>query len=61
MASGSFHWDDPLLLEEQLTEEEKMLRDAARDYAQGRLAPDKAEALVAAWRTEGRIRRDLFD
>jgi sulfite reductase (NADPH) flavoprotein alpha-component len=29
--------------------------------SQGRLAPDKAEALVAAWRTEGRIRRDLFD
>jgi len=36
---ASFHWDDPLLLEEQLTLEEKMLRDAAREYAQGRLAP----------------------
>src|SRR3984893_1639422 len=44
MARGSFHWDDPLLLDEQLTEEEKMVRDAARDYAQGRLAPRIVEA-----------------
>jgi len=41
---ASFHWDDPLLLEEQLSLEEKMLRDAARDYAQGRLAPRIVEA-----------------
>jgi glutaryl-CoA dehydrogenase len=40
----SFHWDDPLLLEEQLTMEEKMVRDAAREYAQGRLAPRILEA-----------------
>src|ERR1022692_2985264 len=39
MGRVSFHWDDPLLLEEQLTMEEKMVRDAAREYAQGRLAP----------------------
>ena len=44
MARVSFHWDDPLLLEEQLTMEEKMLRDAAREYAQGRLAPRIVEA-----------------
>jgi glutaryl-CoA dehydrogenase len=44
MASESFHWDDPLLLEEQLTDEEKMVRDAARDYSQGRLAPRIVEA-----------------
>jgi glutaryl-CoA dehydrogenase len=30
MAHG-FHWDDPLLLDEQLSGEEKMVRDAARD------------------------------
>jgi glutaryl-CoA dehydrogenase len=41
---GSFHWDDPLLLDEQLTEEEKMVRDAARDYAQGSLAPRVTDA-----------------
>jgi glutaryl-CoA dehydrogenase len=44
MARAEFHWDDPLLLDEQLTEEEKMVRDAARDYSQGRLAPRIVEA-----------------
>jgi glutaryl-CoA dehydrogenase len=44
MARESFHWDDPLLLDAQLTDEEKMVRDAARDYAQGRLAPRIVEA-----------------
>ncbi len=44
MASGGFHWDDPLLLDEQLTEEEKMVQEAARDYAQGRLAPRVTDA-----------------
>jgi glutaryl-CoA dehydrogenase len=44
MVHGSFHWDDPLLLDGQLTEEEKMVRDAARDYAQGSLAPRVLEA-----------------
>src|ERR1700732_5563715 len=39
MARTSFHWDDPLLLEAQLTPEEIMVRDAARLYAQERLAP----------------------
>jgi glutaryl-CoA dehydrogenase len=44
MARDNFHWDDPLLLEEQLTTEEKMVRDAAREYAHGRLAPRIVEA-----------------
>jgi glutaryl-CoA dehydrogenase len=44
MAHDSFHWDDPLLLDEQLTMEEKMLRDATREYAQERLAPRVVEA-----------------
>jgi glutaryl-CoA dehydrogenase len=39
-----FHWDDPLLLNEQLSDDEKMVRDAARDYAQERLAPRIVEA-----------------
>ena len=47
MARG-FHWDDPLLLDEQLTDEERMVRDAARDYAQNRLAP----RIVDAFRRE---------
>ncbi|HEY4971759.1 MAG TPA: acyl-CoA dehydrogenase family protein, partial [Steroidobacteraceae bacterium] len=48
MAHGGFHWDDPLLLDEQLTDEERMVRDAARDYAQDRLAP----RIVDAFRRE---------
>jgi glutaryl-CoA dehydrogenase len=44
MTRENFHWDDPLLLDAQLTDEEKMVRDAARDYAQGRLAPRVLEA-----------------
>src|ERR1700675_1238346 len=48
MAHGSFQWDDPFLLDEQLSDEEKMVRDAARDYAQGRLAP----RIVDAFRNE---------
>ncbi|HLW27953.1 MAG TPA: acyl-CoA dehydrogenase [Kiloniellales bacterium] len=39
-----FAWDDPLLLEEQLTEEERMVRDAARDYCRDKLMPRVLEA-----------------
>ena len=35
----SFDWQDPLLLESQLTDEERMIRDAARGYCQDRLMP----------------------
>jgi glutaryl-CoA dehydrogenase len=44
MAREVFHWDDPLLLEAQLQEDERLIRDAARDYAQGKLAPRVLEA-----------------
>jgi len=43
-AKSAFQWDDPLLLEDQLGEEEKMIRDTARAYAQDRLAPRIREA-----------------
>jgi glutaryl-CoA dehydrogenase len=39
MSKPSFNWADPLLLDTQLTEEERMVRDAAAEYAQGRLMP----------------------
>ncbi len=39
MSKASFNWADPLLLDTQLTEEERMVRDAAAEYAQGRLMP----------------------
>ncbi|MBP7002549.1 acyl-CoA dehydrogenase [Amaricoccus sp.] len=41
---AAFVWDDPFLLDEQLTEEERMIRDAARDYCQDRLAGRVIEA-----------------
>jgi len=34
---GAFQWDDPLNLDTQLTEEERMVRDSARAYCQDRL------------------------
>ena len=44
MAKPQFCWEDPLLLDAQLTEQERMLRDAARDYCQGKLRPRVQEA-----------------
>lgn len=43
-----FDWTDPFRLDDQLTEEERMLRDAARAYAQDRLQP----RVIAAYRDE---------
>jgi glutaryl-CoA dehydrogenase len=40
----TFKWDDPLLLEDQLTEEERMVRDSARAYCQEKLLPRVTEA-----------------
>ncbi|HSW83681.1 MAG TPA: acyl-CoA dehydrogenase [Usitatibacter sp.] len=40
----TFKWEDPLLLEDQLTEEERMVRDSARSYAQQSLMPRILEA-----------------
>jgi glutaryl-CoA dehydrogenase len=45
---GRFDWEDPFRLDDQLTEEERMLRDAARDYAQAKLQP----RVIAAYREE---------
>ena len=39
MSKASFNWADPLLLDTQLSEDERMVRDAAAEYAQGRLMP----------------------
>jgi len=44
MSKPQFHWEDPLLLQDQLTTEERMVADAAREYAQGKLAPRVHEA-----------------
>ena len=44
MANSAFHWDDPLLLEQQLSDDERAVRDASRDYCQGQLAPRVLQA-----------------
>ncbi len=41
---AQFQWDDPLLLNDQLSEDERMVRDAANDYCQAKLAPRILEA-----------------
>ncbi|KFE52626.1 acyl-CoA dehydrogenase [Pseudomonas syringae] len=41
---ASFNWIDPLLLDQQLTEEERMVRDSAAQFAQDKLAPRVLEA-----------------
>ena len=43
---GPFQWDDPLLLESQLTEDERMIRDTAREFAsQGTEAAGRARPI----------------
>ena len=44
MAKASFHWDDPFLLQQQLTEDERMIEEAARAYCQDKLLPRVTEA-----------------
>jgi len=43
-AIAPFTWEDPLLLEEALTEDERMIRDSARQFCQERLMPRVLEA-----------------
>src|SRR3569623_545521 len=43
-AKASFQWADPLLLEQQITGDERAVRDAAAAYCQERLAPRVREA-----------------
>jgi len=51
----AFDWSDPLLLDGELTEEERMIRDTARDYAQSQLQP----RVLAAFRDD-RFDRDIM-
>ena len=47
-AKASFHWADPLLLDQQLTDDERSVREAAAAYCQDKLAP----RVVQAFRNE---------
>ena len=53
-----FVWDDPFLLDDQLGEEERMIRDSARAYAQERLQPRVIEA-YAEEKTDPAIFREM--
>lgn len=44
MAKATFKWDDPFLFNDQLTSEERMIRDTARKYCQDKLMPRIVEA-----------------
>ena len=44
MSKQTFKWDDPFLLNDQLTDEERMVRDTARKYCQDKLMPRILEA-----------------
>ncbi len=61
MTDAAFHWDDPLQLEQQLSADERLVRDAAHDYAQSALAPRVLQAFrnertdVAIFREMGEL------
>jgi glutaryl-CoA dehydrogenase len=56
--AARFHWDDPLLLNEQLSADERMVRDAAHAYAQDKLLPRVTEAFRHE-RTDVEIFREM--
>ena len=51
-----FNWEDPFMLEDQLSDDERMIRDTARDYCQSKLQPRIIEA-YAKEKTD----RDIFN
>jgi glutaryl-CoA dehydrogenase len=52
----AFAWDDPFLFEEQLTDDERLIRSTAREYAQDRLMPRILEA-----NRHERVERSIFN
>ncbi|MGH1453707.1 MAG: acyl-CoA dehydrogenase [Paracoccaceae bacterium] len=55
---GSFDWQDPFRLDEQLNEDERMIRDSARAYCQEKLQPRVLEAF-AEEKTDPEIFREM--
>ena len=52
----NFQWDDPFLLDDQLTEDERIIRDTARAYAQEKLLPRVTKAYL-----EEKTDREIFN
>ncbi|UYV39199.1 acyl-CoA dehydrogenase [Rhodobacteraceae bacterium D3-12] len=57
---GSFTWEDPLRMDEQLSEEERMIRDSARAYAEEKLQPRITKAFENQ-ETDPSIFREMGD
>ncbi|BBE71115.1 acyl-CoA dehydrogenase [Oharaeibacter diazotrophicus] len=57
-ARAVFDWEDPFLLDEQLTEDERLIRDSARAFAQDKLQPRVIEA-YAEEKTDPAIFREM--
>src|ERR1700677_3241276 len=55
-APVNFQWDDPFMLDEQLTEDERMIRDTTRAYAQDKLLPRIVKAYL-----EEKTDREIFN
>jgi glutaryl-CoA dehydrogenase len=55
---AAFKWDDPLLIDAQLTEDERMIREAAAQYCQDKLAPRVTSAFLDE-RTDIEIFREM--
>ena len=55
-SAASFQWDDPFLLDDQLTEDERLIRDTARAYAQDKLLPRVIKAYL-----EEKTDREIFN
>jgi glutaryl-CoA dehydrogenase len=56
--ANAFTWDDPFLLEDQLTEEERMIRDSAYSYCQEKLLPRVEDAFLSE-ETDPEIFREM--
>src|SRR3981189_3573491 len=54
--AAGFQWHDPFMLDEQLTEDERMIRDTARAYAQDKLMPRITKAYL-----EEKTDREIFN
>ena len=57
---GSFQWDDPFRLSDQLTEDERMIAESARAYAQEKLQPRVLDAYMSE-ETDPAIFREMGD
>ena len=58
-ADARFNWRDPLLLDQQLTDDERMVRDTARAYCEEHLAPRALEAFRTERDDAAAIYREL--